>query len=442
VYQNQDTIVAIATAQGVGGIGIVRISGKNSLKIAEQITKCQLKPRMAHYTNFYNDNNEIIDSGIALFFVAPNSFTGEDCVELQGHGGQVILHMLVETCLNLGARPAAPGEFSYRAFINNKIDLIQAEAISDLISATSNNAVRNALNSLRGDFSKKINKLNQQIIDLRVFLEATLDFPEEEITFVNNNQVQQKLNIINTELNNLLKKAHHGAIIQNGIRVVIAGAPNAGKSSLMNALAGYDVAIVTDIAGTTRDILRENIQINGIAVQFIDTAGLRKSYDAIEQIGISRALDVLNSANHIVAVIDVSSDYNLSELRGNFPTDTSITFIFNKIDLIGISPKVEQINGDTHIYLSAKTKNGIDLLCNHLTNNLDITNETNFSAKMRHINALKQVQKILLNTKEQTLLELIADDLRLASQHLSEITGEFTNDDLLTEIFSNFCIGK
>jgi len=441
-YQEQDTIVALATANGTGGIGIVRLSGSNALHIAEQISKRKLKPRFAHYVNFYNQHNEIIDNGIVLFFKNPNSFTGEDCVELQGHGGQVVLQMLVQACLNLGARLANPGEFSYRAFLNNKIDLVQAEAISDLISASSNSAARNAMHSLRGDFSHKITVVNKQIIDLHVFLEATLDFPDEEINFVDLEQVQQKITAILKQLNAILLSANISVMVQNGMRVVIAGLPNAGKSSLMNALAGYDVAIVTDIAGTTRDVLRENMQINGIAVQFIDTAGLRIANDVIEQIGIARTHDSLNSANHIVAVIDVNNHYNLAQLRSNFPADVALTFVFNKIDLANITPKIEQINGDTYIYLSAKTKDGLNLLCNHLTSAFNPAGETSFSARERHITALQQAKQTLLNSINQTLLELIAEDLRTTSKYLSTITGEFTNNDLLTEIFSNFCIGK
>jgi len=440
--KNLDTIAAVATAQGTGGIGIIRISGSNALAIGEQISKTKLKPRFAYYGDFYDIENHLLDSGIALYFKAPHSFTGEDCVELQGHGGQIILQMMLDSCLQLGARLAEPGEFSFRAFLNNKIDLIQAEAISDLISASSQNAAKNALHSLRGEFSNKINEINQQLIKLRVFLEATLDFPDEDIEFIELDSVKQQITIIITKLNAVLATANRGAIIQNGLRVVIAGEPNAGKSSLLNALAGYDAAIVTDIPGTTRDLIREQIYINGITINLIDTAGLRKTTDQIEQLGINRSRDVFHTSDHILVVIDSSRSYDLTSLKNNFPADVKLTLLFNKIDATGMQPKIEQHEQDTHIYISAKTSAGLDLLANHLTQNLHIDNESDFSARKRHITALQQTKIQLEQSLNQALIELIAEDLKLASQSLSSITGEFTTDDLLGEIFSTFCVGK
>jgi len=440
----QDTIAAIATATGAGGIGIVRLSGKLVLPIAEQITQRQLKPRFAHYANFYNQNKELLDSGIALYFAAPNSFTGEDCVELQGHGGQIVLQMVLDACLQLGARLASPGEFSYRAFLNNKLDLTQAEAIADLISASSQTAARNALHSLRGDFSHKITQLNNELIQLRVLIEASLDFPEEEIDFLDEHNIATQISTLIAQIDAILQAAAQGVIVQNGMRIVLGGAPNAGKSSLLNALAGYDAAIVTDIAGTTRDILREQIQIDGLLLHLIDTAGLREANNEIEQIGISKAKENFASCDHILLVVDSSSAYDLAALKQNFPANIPLTVVFNKIDLSNKSAKITQQTNNTEIYLSAKTGAGLDLLRNHLKQSAGFmgVSESSFSARKRHVIALRQAKEDLKNAQKQVMSELLAEDLRRASQNLAEITGQFTTDDLLEIIFSSFCIGK
>lgn len=441
------TIVAIATPPGRGGVAIVRVSGNLALFIANTLSKTSvLTPRVAHYCSFY-DNNELVDQGILLYFKAPNSFTGEDVVEFQVHGSPIVLDRLVQLSVNHGARMAKPGEFSERAFLNDKMDLVQAEAIADLIHAHSLTAARMAVRSLQGDFSKKINQLNHSIIQLRLFVEATIDFPEEEIDFINDGKIIAKLNEILLILNAIYSEANQGAIIREGLSVVIAGRPNAGKSTLINSLAGRDVAIVTDIPGTTRDVMRENILLDDIPLHLIDTAGLHETDNIIEQEGIKRAWAELNRADCVLLVIDSThpeDSVTIDEtIKSALPPGVPIIRIFNKIDKTGVLPKGEEDS----IYLSAKQGNGLSLLKDKLKEIAGYQpTEGLFLARRRHLSALNlacnYLKTGLHQLTEHRALELLADDLRLAHMTLSEITGEFTSDDLLGEIFSSFCIGK
>lgn len=452
-----DTIAAIATPPGRGGIGIIRISGPLSKTIASKMTDADLHPRYAHFSTFFKaakDNTRTaIDQGITLYFEAPNSFTGEDVLELQAHGGPVLLDCLLKEAISHGARLASPGEFSERAFLNNKLDLAQAEAVADLINSTSEQAARNAYRSLQGEFSKRIQSLVVSVIQLRMFVEAAIDFPEEEIDFLGDEKVKNDLNSIIAMLQAVLSEAKQGALIQEGMTVVIAGKPNAGKSSLLNALSGQDRAIVTDIEGTTRDVLKEQILIDAMPVHIIDTAGLRDSPDQIEQEGIRRAWSEIESADRVLFVVDRSQscETNPASLWPDFttrlPNQHNITVIHNKCDLVGETATVIE-GAPTVIRLSAKQGEGINLLRQHLKYCMGYSGagEGSFTARRRHLNALTRANQALENGKTQlaefSAGELLAEDLRQCQQALSEITGEFTPDDLLGEIFSSFCIGK
>tara|TARA_R110000868_G_scaffold158036_3_gene385770 strand:+ start:13436 stop:14761 length:1326 start_codon:yes stop_codon:yes gene_type:complete len=438
-----ETITAIATPSGRGGVGIVRVSGAQVRAIAEAITGALPKPRYAHFAKFSDTDGDTIDEGLALFFPGPNSFTGEDVLELQGHGGPVVMDRLLKRVLQLGARVARPGEFSERAFLNDKLDLAQAEAIADLIDAQSEQAARSAMHSLQGEFSARINTLLKSMISLRMFVEAAIDFPEEEIDFLSDGKVTAQLTDILQNLESVLASAKQGAILREGMTIVIAGKPNAGKSSLLNQLSGRDSAIVTDIAGTTRDVLREHIQIDGIPLHVIDTAGLHDSDDIVEQEGIKRAWQEIEKADAIVLVHDVTQpDVQLDEalLKLNKP----ILTVQNKIDLQKQSPKLN----DNEIHLSAKSGDGIELLKQALKNIVGYQeqNEGNFIARRRHLDALQRAQQHVLDGQHQLQTsnagELLAEDLLQAQNALSEITGTFTPDDLLGEIFSSFCVGK
>lgn len=445
-----DTITAVATAPGRGGVGVVRISGPKALTIGQAITGATLVPRHAHYLPFKDEQNHIIDQGIALFFKAPHSFTGEDVVELQGHGGPVIMDMLLEQITAQGARLANPGEFSERAFLNDKLDLAQAEAIADLIDASSRAAAKQAVNSLQGDFSLAVNALVEELIALRLYVEAAIDFPEEEIDFLNDGHVGKQLDTIMQTLEQVLAKAEQGAILREGMKVVIAGRPNAGKSSLLNRLAQKEVAIVTDIAGTTRDVLREQIHIDGMPLHITDTAGLRESNDIVEQMGISRAWEEIESADRIMLIIDATDNDQLDvhnhwpEFFNHTANNNKLTLIYNKSDQLKQIPTVKAHG----IWVSAKTGEGITTLQEQLKAAMGYqgTAEGGFSARRRHLEALTKAQRYLINGHQQlhgyAAGELLAEDLRLAQDHLSEITGRFTPDDLLGRIFSSFCIGK
>jgi len=452
----RETIAAIATAQGRGGVGIVRISGPLAAKAAEAITGRSLKPRFAHYGPFVDGSEQVIDEGIALYFPGPNSFTGEDVLELQGHGGPVVLDMLLQRCLELGSRLARPGEFSERAFLNDKLDLAQAEAIADLIEASSAQAARNALRSLQGAFSRRVDNLTEKLISLRIYVEAAIDFPEEEIDFLADGHVLNMLDAVREELSTVLREAGQGALLRDGMTVVIAGRPNAGKSSLLNALAGKEAAIVTEIAGTTRDILREHIHIDGMPLHVVDTAGLRDTEDQVEKIGVQRALKAIGEADRVLLVVDATAPEALDpfalwpEFLEHRPDPAKVTLIRNKADLSGEVIEL-QTSADGHVTISLSAKaggEGLDLLREHLKACMgyEQTSESSFSARRRHLEALRHASASLEHGRAQLTMagagELLAEDLRQAQQSLAEITGAFSSDDLLGRIFSSFCIGK
>ena len=451
----KETIVAQATAPGRGGIGILRVSGPLATEIAQAVLgKCP-KPRMADYLPFKDADGTVLDQGIALYFKSPNSFTGEDVLELQGHGGQVVLDLLLKRILQIdGIRLARPGEFSEQAFLNDKLDLAQAEAIADLIDATSEQAARSALKSLQGEFSKKVNELVESVIYLRTYVEASIDFPDEEIDFLADGKIEANLRGIINQLEDVRSEAKQGSILREGMKVVIAGRPNAGKSSLLNALAGREAAIVTDIAGTTRDVLREHIHIDGMPLHIIDTAGLRDATDEVERIGISRAWTEIEQADRIILMLDSSDpeSADLSKVRLEFlaklPTTLPVTIVRNKIDLNDEQASESEQGGYQIISLSAQTHDGIQLLREHLKQAMGFQTgmEGGFLARRRHLDALEKaaehLQIGLVQLTEFHAGELLAEELRLVQTYLSEITGEFTSDDLLGNIFSSFCIGK
>jgi tRNA modification GTPase len=445
-----DTITALATPPGRGGVGIVRVSGPLCPDIAQHILKKSLTPRHAEYLPFYQSDGTVLDMGIALYFPAPHSFTGEHVLELQGHGGPVVMDMLLNTVVSLGARLARPGEFSQRAFLNDKLDLTQAEAIADLIDSASQQAARLALRSLQGAFSARVHEMLDALIQLRMYVEAAIDFPEEEIDFLHDEQISQQLSEVLTAVQTTLTSAAQGCLMREGMSVVIAGKPNAGKSTLLNQLTGRDSAIVTDIPGTTRDVLREQIHIDGMPVHIIDTAGLRHSADQVEQEGIRRAWKEIEQADRILYLIDHQQRLSeedqqfLEKLRHAGP---GLTIVHNKIDLSGASAHSESSATQYEIYLSAKQGIGVDLLREHLKACVGFqqAGEGAFMARRRHVQALEQALSHIETASRQLNAgagELLAEDLRQAQQHLSEITGEFTSDDLLGRIFSSFCIGK
>ena len=452
---NTDTIAAIATATGRGGVGIVRVSGPKAGLVAEQLLKQQLQPRFAHYCPFHSHSGDVLDQGIALFFPSPNSFTGEDVLELQGHGGPVILDLLLREIAQLGVRLARPGEFSERAFLNDKLDLAQAEAIADLIDATTEQAAKNALHSLQGAFSVRIHELVESLISLRIYVEASIDFPEEEIDFLTDGKVATDLATIEQKLEQVFKEAKQGVLVRDGMRVVIAGRPNAGKSSLLNALSGRESAIVTSIEGTTRDVLREHIHIDGMPLHIIDTAGLRDSPDEVERIGIQRAWQEIQQADRVLLLVDSGSTaaFEASKIWPEFVDKledaSKLTLVRNKIDLSGEAAGLAKLeNGASYIGISAATGAGMEDLKQHLKDIMGFSNsgEGGFTARRRHLDALERAQSFLALGKAQlhgyAAGELLAEDLRQAQNALSEITGEFTPDDLLGRIFSSFCIGK
>ena len=451
----KDTIVAQATPIGRGGVGILRVSGPLATEVAKAVVGKELKPRLANYLPFQDIDGTTLDQGIALFFKAPNSFTGEDVLELQGHGGQIVLDLLLKRILQVkGVRLAKPGEFSEQAFLNDKLDLAQAEAIADLIDASSEQAARSALKSLQGEFSNKVNQLVDQVIYLRTYVEAAIDFPDEEIDFLADGKIEGHLNEIIAQLENVRREARQGSILREGMKVVIAGRPNAGKSSLLNALAGREAAIVTDIAGTTRDVLREHIHIDGMPLHIIDTAGLRDATDEVERIGITRAWNEIEQADRVLLMLDTSDPDSLdlekvrSEFLAKLPANLPVTIIRNKTDLSGEGESIQEENGYTIIRLSAQTQQGVDFLREHLKQSMGYQTGTEggFLARRRHLEALEKAAEHLQTGHIQLTQfyagELLAEELRLVQSHLSEITGQFTSDDLLGNIFSSFCIGK
>jgi tRNA modification GTPase len=445
-----DTIAAIATAPGRGGVGVIRVSGSNLLPFSLALTGKTPKPRYATLADFKAEDGSTIDSGLLLYFPDPNSFTGEDVLELQGHGGPVVMQMLLARCLDLGARLAEPGEFSRRAFLNGKIDLAQAEAVADLIDAATSSAARSAVRSLQGEFSKAIHSLTDELINLRMLVEATLDFPEEDIDFLKAANAFGRLESLKSRLAEVFDRAGQGKLLQAGLHVVLAGQPNVGKSSLLNCLAGDDLAIVTAIAGTTRDALRSTIQIEGIPLHIIDTAGLRDTDDEVEKIGIERSWREIERADVVLLLVDAKTGVTDAdrEILGRLPQSLKRITIYNKIDLSGRQPDRHDEADTTAISLSARSGQGIELLRKEL---LRIAGwhqaEDVFIARERHLRALAMAQEHVAGASNVVsgplpALELFAEELRLAQQSLGEITGEFTADDLLGVIFSRFCIGK
>lgn len=437
-----DLIAAIATAPGRGGVGVVRVSGAEIAPLATAILGCLPEPRRATFTRFLDRDGEVLDEGIALYFVAPHSFTGEHVLELQGHGGPVVLNLILQRCVELGARLAAPGEFTRRAYLNGKLDLAQAEAVADLIDAASGEAARSAVRSLSGAFSARIAELVEALTRLRMLVEATLDFPEEEIDFLRDADAFGRLDAIDASLRAVRSQARQGVLLREGLTVVLIGQPNVGKSSLMNQLAGFEAAIVTEIAGTTRDTVREAIQIQGVPLHIIDTAGLRDTDDAVEKIGIARTWDAVGKADVALLLVDAAHGVGEREVAilQRLPGVARLT-LHNKIDVTSDAPRAV---GD-EIWLSAKTGAGVDLLREKLLEaaGWQAAGEGAFMARARHLDALGRAAGHLAAARAAAAqLELFAEELRLAQAALSEITGEFTADDLLGEIFSKFCIGK
>lgn len=450
----QDTIAAQATAPGRGGVGIIRVSGPAASAVAQAVIGEIPKARYAHYGPFLDTNGAQLDEGIALYFPGPNSFTGEDVLELQGHGGPIVMDFLLQRVQALGCRLANPGEFSERAFLNDKLDLAQAEAIADLIDSSSEQAAKCALRSLQGEFSRRIYELVEQLTNLRIYVEAAIDFPEEEIDFLADGIVQDRLEKTIALLSAVKSEAKQGSLIREGMNVVIAGRPNAGKSSLLNALAGKEAAIVTDIAGTTRDVLREHIHIDGMPLHIIDTAGLRDAPDEVERIGITRAWQEIQSADRILLMVD-STQTAADDPQQIWPefveqlTDLSkITIIRNKADLTGENIGIHSGHGAPLINLSAKADLGVDVLREHLKTCMgyQATAEGGFLARRRHLDAIDRAQELLDFGLAQLIHnnagELLAEDLRQAQIALGEITGDVSSDELLGKIFSSFCIGK
>ncbi|MDZ7803370.1 MAG: tRNA uridine-5-carboxymethylaminomethyl(34) synthesis GTPase MnmE [Thiohalophilus sp.] len=445
-----DTIAALATPPGRGGVGIIRVSGPACAAIAGAVLGHLPRPRQAEYLPFYDSAGQAIDTGLALWFPRPHSFTGEDVLELHGHGGPVVMDMLLTRVIELGARLARAGEFSERAFLNDKLDLAQAEAVADLIEAGSEQAARSAQRSLQGVFSDWIHSVVEQLTELRIYVEAAIDFPEEEIDFLSDKRVTDQLDGLQRELDEVIKQAHQGQLLREGMRIVLAGQPNTGKSSLLNALAGRESAIVTHIAGTTRDVLREEISIDGLPLHIIDTAGLREGGDEVERIGMERTWQAIEQADRVLLLIDDRQGFGDGEatILKQLPAHLPVTRVHNKIDLSGESPKVQEGARGTQVYLSAVEGQGIELLRDHLKACVGYTSagEGVFMARRRHVDALQRAHELIVNgsaqLSEHGAGELLAEDLRQAQQALGEITGEVSSDDLLGKIFSSFCIGK
>ena len=447
MIHKSDTICALATAYGQSGIGVIRVTGPLSKSISKKILNQDLQPRYAYYGSFFDNDNNLIDKGVAIAFPGPNSYTGEDVVEFQGHGGVSVIRKLLETIISLDVRVAEPGEFTKRAFLNGKMDLVQAEAVQDLIQSSSEESALSAVRSLTGEFSEKINQILSKLISLRVFVEATIDFSDEEIDFLESHEVSSKLHSLKLTLLNILESANQGAILRDGIHVAIAGKPNAGKSSLLNSLTKQPSAIVTDVAGTTRDVLKETIQIDGMPIHIIDTAGLHNSDNIIEQEGIRRAHTEINNADVVLLVYDASDkSVDLSILPESVKDKPKIV-IKNKIDLTGSKTGIQKIQNNPEISISAKNGDGINIVRKALADFAGLNSNTEgvFLARKRHIIAINETLSFINSAISQLdggASELVAEDLRQAGMHLGQITGEFSSDDLLGQIFSSFCIGK
>lgn len=445
-----DTIAAIATAPGRGGVGIVRVSGPLVTNIAATLLGGLPEPQRAQWHVFRDDSGSPIDSGLALYFAAPASFTGESVLELHGHGGPVVMKMLLARVLSLGARAARPGEFSERAFLNDKIDLAQAEAIADLIESATEQSARAAIRSLEGEFSRQVREITESLTRIRAFVEAAIDFPDEEIDFLSDAGLQQQLLQLQTEFCELLARANQGHLLRDGLTLVIAGRPNAGKSSLLNALSGRDGAIVTDIPGTTRDVLHEQIQLDGLPLHLVDTAGLHESDDPVELAGMKRARAAMNDADRVLLVVDDTAGWTTEddEIVGQLSNRVTSTRVYNKIDLSGRAPGVFQVHGSPALAISLQTGHGLDELRAFLKASVGYQSiaECGFSARQRHLDALGRAKKALnsgiAQLTEQCAGELLAEELRHAQTALGEITGEVGSDELLGRIFSSFCIGK
>ena len=457
-----DTIVAAATPPGRGGIGIVRLSGPKVPELAAVLLGDLPAPRRATFAHFLDAQGQPIDAGLALFFPAPASYTGEHVLELHGHGGPVVIEALVSRALALGARRAQPGEFTQRAYLNDKLDLAQAEAIADLIDAGSQEAARAAMRSLEGEFSAMVRGLTEAAIELRTYVEAAIDFPEEEIDFLADRELTARFEALRRHFDGVLESARVGRLLHEGMTVVLAGRPNAGKSSLLNRLAGYDAAIVTPIPGTTRDVVRERIAIDGMPLHVLDTAGLRQGGDAVEEEGVRRARSEIGRADRVLFVIDAAEDpagAAWGEERARLPADVPVTLLFNKCDLAGswekspaaISRTVASLPsapGPPRLYVSALTGEGVGELRAHLKGCMGYRTVEGgaISARLRHLESLARarghVEEAVRQLTERRAGELAAEELRAAQQALGEITGEFTTEDLLGRIFSSFCIGK
>jgi len=448
MMNNQEAIVAVATPAGYAGVGVIRISGNNLLPMAQTITLTnKIKPRYCQYSHFYDSHKQEIDSGLLLFFQAPHSFTGQDVIELQCHGSPMVLQMLLKRCLELGCRLAQPGEFSRRAYLNGKLDLVQVESIIDLIHAESELSARSATRSLQGKFSQYINHISEQLIKLRMFVEASLDFPEEDIEFIAGAKINEQLQRLQTEITQLLANSNQGVLLNNGANIVIIGRPNVGKSSLLNVLANEEVAIVTALAGTTRDIIKERVVIGGVAFNLIDTAGIRETHDEVEKIGIQRALDALTNAEICLILLDDSVGITQEDKQILTKVASTIPrlFVHNKIDLTHKAATVSLLDNATHVFISAKANLGIDKLKEQILQLVGFNHNPRdtFIARTRHVEAIQiALQHIATAFSNWHNLEILAEELRYAHNSLSTITGEFTSDDLLGEIFSNFCIGK
>lgn len=445
---HEDIIAAIATAPGRGGIGVVRVSGPTLQQLIAGISGGALAPRRATVRDFIDARGEVIDQGIALFFPAPHSYTGQDVLELQAHGGPLVLRLLLQRCLELGARTAQPGEFTRRAFLNDKLDLAQAESVADLIDAATVAAARSALRSLRGAFSERVGELVHGLIELRALVEASLDFPDEDLDFIQRGDGEGRLSRLRAKLDDVLAASRQGSLLREGMRVVLAGQPNVGKSSLLNQLAGEDLAIVTEIPGTTRDAIRQSVNLDGVPAHIIDTAGLRDSNDPVERLGIARTWAAIEGADVVIVLVDATQGETPAdkEIFGKLPAAMPRITVLNKIDLLGLAPGRERAGDPATLRVSAKTGSGIDLLRQTL---LEVVGwqggggEGLFMARERHVQALTQASSHLERAAHSgDKLELFAEELRLAQAILGTITGEFTSDDLLGEIFSRFCIGK
>jgi tRNA modification GTPase len=445
-----DTIAAAASPPGRGAVGIVRVSGPDAPRVATAMLGALPAPRTATLADFSGADGQAIDRGIALYFPAPHSFTGESVLELQGHGGSVVVDLLLQRLVELGCRLARPGEFTERAFLNDKLDLAQAEAVADLIDASSQAAARAAMRTLQGEFSARVRELETALTQLRMYVEAAIDFPDEEIDFLSDAQLQRRLDEVFAKFDALSVAARQGVVLREGLKIVLAGRPNVGKSSLMNALAGDQIAIVTDVPGTTRDVLRQQIRIDGIALNLVDTAGLRAAGDAIELEGIRRARDEMLKADHVLYVLDAGDPQRDPAALADVPAGVPVTLVYNKIDLYGGKPRLESAVGANaaRVHVSAATGEGLDLLRAHLKASAGLSDAgaSVFTARRRHVTALtrarEHVESASCVLRNERAFELFAEDLRLAQRSLGQITGEVGSEELLGKIFASFCIGK